>query len=171
VSKIGKLQDLTGQKFGRLTVKEFSHTKNKKSYWLCDCDCGTKNIIVRADQLKRGITKSCGCYHRECAKEQGMKSFDNLVGKRFGRLIVIERVSEIGIVPVLYKCICDCSNECVVRADLLKNGRTKSCGCLSKELVSKRNKQRKGVKIGRYKDNRYEYFDDYVIGYDSNNKL
>lgn len=55
--------DLKGQKFGRLLVLNFSHT-NKKVYWLCKCDCGTKHT-VRGNNLKSGRVTSCGCYLKE----------------------------------------------------------------------------------------------------------
>lgn len=57
-------EDITGQKFGRLTVIEFSHIEKRKTYWKCRCDCG-KEIITRADGLKNGHTSSCGCYNKE----------------------------------------------------------------------------------------------------------
>ena len=58
-------EDLTGQKFGRLTAVEFSHkNKSRKTYWLWQCDCG--NIIVaRTDCVKNGSTQSCGCLKKE----------------------------------------------------------------------------------------------------------
>jgi hypothetical protein len=58
--------DLTGQKFNRLTViREAPKRKNYTSmYWLCECEC-KKYIIVSAVDLKRGHTKSCGCYRSE----------------------------------------------------------------------------------------------------------
>ena len=60
----GKFNDLTGKKFGLLTVKSFDGKDNRnKSYWLCDCDCGNKNVRVRSDCLTTGNTKSCGCYN------------------------------------------------------------------------------------------------------------
>ena len=53
--------DLTGQKFGKLTVlSEHPERKNKKIYWLCKCDCGVEKLIAGAD-LKSGRTISCGC--------------------------------------------------------------------------------------------------------------
>lgn len=49
-----------GKKFGLLTPIEFSYTDNRKTYWICKCDCG--NIKkVRADHLKSGTVVSCGC--------------------------------------------------------------------------------------------------------------
>lgn len=56
--------DRTGQRFGRLTIKSFSHRKGKHLYWLCECDCGNEKTI-EATSLLRGATKSCGCLHRE----------------------------------------------------------------------------------------------------------
>jgi hypothetical protein len=55
--------DLAGQTFGRLTVIErVAHIP--RPHWLCRCECGTERI-VRADNLRRGLTRSCGCFHRE----------------------------------------------------------------------------------------------------------
>jgi hypothetical protein len=61
--------DLTEQKFFRLTVIERAgnyQTPNGRTaaQWLCRCDCGTTKI-VRADGLRTGLTKSCGCFQRE----------------------------------------------------------------------------------------------------------
>lgn len=51
-----KVKDITGQKFNRLTAKEYVGNK----LWLCICDCGNE-FIVRQDSLTLGRTKSCGC--------------------------------------------------------------------------------------------------------------
>lgn len=54
-------EDLTGQKFGLLTVLEFAGNDNyRSSMWKCLCDCGNISI-VRSHDLKSGGTKSCGC--------------------------------------------------------------------------------------------------------------
>lgn len=52
--------DLTGQRFGRLTVTGRAGTRNKRRLWSCKCDCG-KSVSVVASSLKTGNTKSCGC--------------------------------------------------------------------------------------------------------------
>ena len=67
--------DLTGQKFGKLTVLEIDKeetlrrrttSSNKKLYWKCKCDCG--NIITTVGtSLRNGSTKSCGCLQKEIA--------------------------------------------------------------------------------------------------------
>ena len=59
---MGKFIDLTGQRFGRLTVieRDTSRPKNDGAFWLCKCDCGNVTS-VRGKELRRGNTKSCGC--------------------------------------------------------------------------------------------------------------
>lgn len=64
---MGKCIDLTGQKFGRLTVIKRVENKNNQSYWLCKCECGTYKIIY-SGHLKRGKIKSCGCLIKENGK-------------------------------------------------------------------------------------------------------
>lgn len=53
-------KDLTGQKFGLLTAKE-RIVENGITYYLCDCDCGNKNIKVDGRNLGSNHTSSCGC--------------------------------------------------------------------------------------------------------------
>jgi hypothetical protein len=64
---MGAFVDLTGRVFGRLTVlKRVKTAKYGHTMWACVCDCGVAKVID-ADSLKRGITKSCGCLHKEIA--------------------------------------------------------------------------------------------------------
>lgn len=56
---MGKLIDLTGQVFGRLTVLERVETKKKATLWRCRCTCG-KESIVQMGNLRNGHTTSCG---------------------------------------------------------------------------------------------------------------
>lgn len=59
--------DLTGRKFGRLTVVELDKARSKrKSYWICQCECGNRKT-VRSDSLKNGAIRSCGCLRNEQA--------------------------------------------------------------------------------------------------------
>lgn len=63
---MGKFKDLTGQKFGRLTVIERAPTKNKRTMWKCVCSCPNKTIfIVDSANLTSGHTKSCKCLNNE----------------------------------------------------------------------------------------------------------
>lgn len=60
------LIDLTGQKFGRLTVIKKAERKKgcTNALWLCLCDCG-RLTIVRSTSLRKGESQSCGCYRSE----------------------------------------------------------------------------------------------------------
>lgn len=55
-----KAIDLTGQKFGSLTVKERDISVSKNAKWVCVCDCGNISL-VESQKLRKGKTKSCGC--------------------------------------------------------------------------------------------------------------
>lgn len=54
------LEDLTNQKFGKLTVIEYAGSRRQRSSWKCKCDCGNI-VIVNQMELKRGDALSCGC--------------------------------------------------------------------------------------------------------------
>ena len=117
------VQNLVGQKFGKLVVNErhFPNAKNGNSRWSCLCECGN-TTVVNADALKRDLVKSCGCLNSP-----------NLTGSIFGRLRVIERCEENNnFGQTLWRCLCDCGTSVVVSIAGLKNN-TKSCGCLRKE--------------------------------------
>ena len=66
---MSRLIDLTGKRFGYLTVLQKDNTKNGVAYWLCKCDCGNKKAI-KGQHLKSGNTLSCGCMHRKYSHGQ-----------------------------------------------------------------------------------------------------
>lgn len=76
---MGRKVDLTGKKFGRLTVLSEALKRGKRLYWTCECECGTIKDIC-GEKLTSGKTVSCGCYNRE----KGIKH-----GKSRERLYVI----------------------------------------------------------------------------------
>lgn len=57
---MGKFNDLTGKRFGNLTVIKREKNENGYVRWKCRCDCG-KETVVRAGNLTSGAVKSCGC--------------------------------------------------------------------------------------------------------------
>lgn len=62
---MANLIDLTGRRFGRLTVISRSANRKGLAVWECQCECG--NITeVYGNNLRRGYTQSCGCYRHEC---------------------------------------------------------------------------------------------------------
>lgn len=65
----GNHTDLLGKRFGKLTVVGYSHSKKWKPQWKCVCDCGNE-VVVAAECLRAGKTKSCGCLvHRKGIKQ------------------------------------------------------------------------------------------------------
>lgn len=108
-----KVIDISGQRFGKLiAVSQVSDGK-----WECKCDCGNV-CTVSSISLISGATRSCGCLKKCIAPE-------DLSGRKFGRLKAISYEGN-----RKWKCLCDCGKECLVSASHLKNGHTRSCGCL-----------------------------------------
>lgn len=122
--------DLTGQRFGRLTVLEkvdYNDTPQKcEAKWRCQCDCG--NIVeVRGTSLRKGATRSCGCLHNELT---GNQFRIDETGNTYGLLTVIEYAGSTPKQDALWLCKCQCGNTKIVNGRDLRNGHTSSCGCL-----------------------------------------
>ena len=65
----------------------------------------------------------------------------DLVGVRFGRLLVLEAAGTTPRRQALWRCVCDCGKETVPTGDKLRRGTTQSCGCLRNEVTSTRLKK------------------------------
>lgn len=132
---MSKRLDLVGKRFGNLVVLEMLYNEKKKSYTrcLCLCDCGNTVVKDTYRLTHAKITPSCGCNY---AKQMSEKLSKDIIGKRFGRLVVLETIWEDGKPPMV-KCICDCGNIVILRRNDVMTGHTKSCGCLHSEATSK----------------------------------
>lgn len=126
----GKIIDLTGKKFGKLTVLKRVPNKNgNAARWLCQCDCGNQTEVDGV-KLRRYDTLSCGCLVKKSLIKFNKSKFNDLKGERFGKLTVLERVENIGI-QTAWLCQCDCGNQTIVMSsNLRKENGTRSCGCL-----------------------------------------
>lgn len=136
---MGKVRDLTGQRFGRLVAKCYTgkHDKFRHAIWHCLCDCGNE-IDIASSTLTSGNTSSCGC-----ARNGGVgggigggKPIDH-TGQRFGKLVAIKRVGSTDERDSLWLMKCDCGNECVKKMDTLMRGDITSCGCQYKSYDHK----------------------------------
>ena len=126
---MGKVIDITNQRFNKLLVikRDFEKNINHKAYWICKCDCG--NIVsVRGQDLRQGKTKSCGCLLREKTTQRNLIDLTN---QRFGHLIAKKRIGISKSHRGIWLCQCDCGNSCEVETTSLTSGNTKSCGCLN----------------------------------------
>jgi 5-methylcytosine-specific restriction endonuclease McrA len=133
---MGKVKDLTGQRFGRWRViKEAGRNKQRHVMWLCRCDCGNEKNVV-GSSLTNGNSTSCGCLQKERVSEAQVK---DLTGIRFFRLLGVEQRGRNKHGAVLWLCKCDCGNAVIVLSSNLIRGLTKSCGCYFREQISGEN--------------------------------
>ena len=127
-------KDLTGKRFGSLTVlhRVESHGKDGHAFWLCRCDCGNEFEVASSKIGKQ--TVSCPkCVYKKKSEDYT----ENLEGKRFGRLTVVKLTNKKLHSFRVWTCVCDCGNTVDVASSHLKNGSTKSCGCLNSETSKK----------------------------------
>lgn len=121
--------DLTGQTFGKWKVEGYVETDiRRKTIWSCRCDCGTVRNVYGSN-LRNGLSTSCGC-----------NGLENLVGRTFGDLTVIEFVRVVGKEISEWRCQCACGNTCVRKRNSLtsNDGRKHTCGCHKKNVASSR---------------------------------
>ena len=126
------INDPTGQKIGDLIVLGLDTTTPKGSdahRWLrCQCKCG-KILSIRSHNLKKRQGLDCGC----------SQVFDDLVGKRFGRLSVLKfdkkTTKSGGSYNYYWLCRCDCGQEISTVRSNLTQGHTNSCGCILRERL------------------------------------
>lgn len=127
---MGKIIDISNQRFGRLiAIEPLSERKNRQIVWKCKCDCG-KSVNVVGGSLRNGHTQSCGCLQ----KEKAANNKNDITNQRFGKLIAIEPTEKRLYRHVVWKCKCDCGNVVEVPLNSLKQQKTRSCGCLAKEI-------------------------------------
>lgn len=125
---MGKVVDIKGHRYGRLTVVEFAGLGPKGARWRCLCECGNETIALGA-QIRSGNTKSCGCQRADSSAARAKDE----TGNKYGRLTVIRRIESSADQKAMWLCLCDCGNEAAVAGKLLRNGWTKSCGCIVRE--------------------------------------
>lgn len=115
----GRVKDLTGDTFGRLTVLSLI-SKTGGARWSCLCSCGSL-CEASSQSLVAGDAQSCGCLRLERVRL-------DLAGRTFGRLTAVEPVAS-SRYGRTWRCVCSCGGESRVLASLLAAGRIISCGC------------------------------------------
>lgn len=125
-----RLIDLTGQRFGRLTVVERAPNRGR-TYWTCRCECGA-DVEASAGNLRSDRTQSCGCDWARPPRYE-------LTGETFGRLTVVERApDQDGRGKTWWLCHCTCGAERIALGESLRNGRTNSCGTHCVNAIGRR---------------------------------
>ncbi len=123
--------DLTGRKFGSLTVIRYSETKKgNKRTWECICDCGN-TAYYESYWLTGGRVLTCGCGKRTL-----------FVGSTLGALTILEVISNPNGRDK-YKCVCSCGNHRTVTSDYLYRSKYPVCpSCDSENRSIKTRKQK-----------------------------
>lgn len=121
---MGKLDNIVGNKFGRLLVLKKVGTK-----LICLCDCG-KQKEISGYSILSGNTKSCGCLNIEIARRPDY----NLVDFVFGNLTVLKLSETRRKDGQRWLCVCSCGKEKEVSTTDLRTYHITSCGCKSKEV-------------------------------------
>lgn len=115
-------RDLTGQRFGELTVLEATDEHiGGGVVWLCRCSCGAICKVSR-NNLVTGQTRSCGHAKRR-----------DLTGQRFGRLVAVRPIrwrSKAQPCSVAWLCKCNCGSVAIAALANLTKGLKSSCGCI-----------------------------------------
>lgn len=114
--------NISEQRFGKLVachrVQAPRSDKKGNAWWECVCECGER-VVVRATHLRTGNVRSCGC-----------KRLIDLWGKRFGRLVVVDRSEKQLDGTRKWVCECDCGAIGVLRDGWqLRSKDSTSCGC------------------------------------------
>jgi hypothetical protein len=117
-------EDIVGKVFSRLTVLKAAYRKDRFIYYICHCECGTDKYI-RRDSLLKGKIKSCGCKQRL----ERQNNIENIIGKRFGKLIVIKHIGLTKQRGNIFLCKCDCGNTRKTNLGELNRGNATHCGC------------------------------------------
>ena len=127
---MSQIINIIGQKFGRWTVIGRDTTKKGTAYWLCKCDCGTERSVC-GSSLRNGTSTSCGCYRTENSRINN-GTYKNEIGNRYGKLVVVAKDEELSLIKhrAQWVCKCDCGNFKIVSSKCLRDGKTKSCGCM-----------------------------------------
>lgn len=124
-----RVKDIVGQRFGMLVVlsRYGSTPKKKQATWTCICDCGVTKVM-EGSPLITGYSLSCGCRSRG-------RRLKDIVGQRFGRLLVISRHGSTIHKQATWSCICDCGKMTVAVGSDLRGGHTSSCGCYNRDQI------------------------------------
>lgn len=124
-------KDLTGQRFGYLTVTERAPDKQAggkiHTAWRCRCDCGSE-IVVTTSGLKAYDVITCG----RCGSFRGGPNVS--IGQRFGKLTVMRKYSQMHHGSQTWICRCDCGMEVAYSTKELKYGGITDCGVCSEGM-------------------------------------
>ena len=152
--------NLLNQKIEKLLViEETNKRKNKSIVWKCQCDCGNIEEFSTKELRSDGIIQ---CHQCGNSRKPQTGLTENIIGKKFNHLTVLEKSEKRIGGKIGYKCQCDCEKKTILYVSKtdLENNHTTSCGCVRRkykigDIIS--NKQIIGY-IGSKNNNGHYYY-------------
>ena len=152
--------NLLNQKIGKLLViEETNKRKNKSIVWKCQCDCGNIEEFSTKELRSDGIIQ---CHQCGNSRKPQINLTENIIGKKYNHLTVLEKSEKRIGGKIGYKCQCDCEKKTILYVSKtdLENNHTTSCGCARRkykidDIIS--NKQIIGY-IGSKNNNGHYYY-------------
>lgn len=118
----------------------------------CHCGCGNKTTISKRSDSAAGCVKG---EPRRYLQGHGNRCAKNIAGQKFGRLTALAPFGKTTQRGILWQAVCDCGSCIVVRGASLRDGSTKSCGCLKNDLSAERFRDTKFIRHGMGKTRAY----------------
>ena len=152
--------NLLNQKIGKLLViEETNKRKNKSIVWKCQCDCGNIEEFSTKELRSDGIIQ---CHQCGNSRKPQINLTENIIGKKYNHLTVLDKSEKRIGGKIGYKCQCDCEKKTILYVSKtdLENNHTTSCGCARRkykidDIIS--NKQIIGY-IGSKNNNGHYYY-------------
>ena len=152
--------NLLNQKIEKLLViEETNKRKNKSIVWKCQCDCGNIEEFSTKELRSDGIIQ---CHQCGNSRKPQINLTENIIGKKYNHLTVLEKSEKRIGGKIGYKCQCDCEKKTILYVSKtdLENNHTTSCGCARRkykigDIIS--NKQIIGY-IGSKNNNGHYYY-------------
>lgn len=148
---MGKRQPIptVGEQFGELKFLGIAPPhKNGRTQGSFQCSCGA-GVVKVLSKVRSGHSRSCGCL-----RGAGWRAVadEDMVGQRFGRLVVQSRnPRSTAAGGTRWDCLCDCGQSKTLPLNRLRNGNTRSCGCLLRDSASEMGRSRKGKRGWNWK--------------------
>ena len=152
--------NLLNQKIGKLLViEETNKRKNKSIVWKCQCDCGNIEEFSTKELRSDGIIQ---CHQCGNSRKPQINLTENIIGKKYNHLTVLDKSEKRIGGKIGYKCQCDCEKKTILYVSKtdLENNHTTSCGCARRkykidDIIS--NKQIIGY-VGSKNNNGHYYY-------------
>lgn len=152
--------NLLNQRIGKLLViEETNKRKNKSIVWKCQCECNNIEEFSTKELRSDGIIQ---CHQCGKSRKPQINLTENIIGKKYNHLTVLEKSEKRIGGKIGYKCQCDCEKKTILYVSKtdLENNHTTSCGCARRkykidDIIS--NKQIIGYIGSKNNDGHYYY--------------